>query len=345
MPISDSPMHHQSARVAWVDYARGACILLVVMMHTTLGVGEAMDARGPMHDLVAFAAPFRIPAFFLVAGLFLNRSIEQPWPVYIDRKVIHFAYFYLLWLTISVALKFGAQGPWVMAEQFALALVEPFGTLWFIYLLAIFYVVTKLARRWPVALWIGAALLQTAQIETGWTAMDEFAARLIYFVTGYLMASRAFGLADWARTHRAAAIGGLALWAGMSVLLMAASGISNPARIPILSLALGMAGAGAVIVASALLSHARLLKFIAYCGANSLQIYLAFFIPMAATRTLIARFAPGMDITLATLLVFGVAVAAPLILARLVSNTPLRFLFERPAALKLPARAARQPAE
>lgn len=345
MPGSSLSRTDDPSRVVWVDYARGMCILLVVMMHTTIGVGEALGARGPMHDLVAFAEPFRIPAFFLVAGLFLGRSIAQPWRVYLDRKALHFVYFYLLWLTISLVLKFGAQGPAVMAGQFALALVEPFGTLWFIYLLPIFYIVAKLARDWPVALWVGAALLQVAQIDSGWTAADEFTSRFVYFVSGYLLASHAFSLAERARRNRAAALAGLAIWAAMSVLLLVATGERSLAHIPVLSLALGFAGAGAIIVASALLARADTLKFIAYCGANSLQIYLAFFIPMAATRTVIARFAPETNVTLATLLVFAAAVIAPLVLARLVLNTPLRFLFERPAALKLPRDTARQPAE
>jgi uncharacterized membrane protein YcfT len=30
-----------AARVDWVDYAKGICIILVVMMHSTLGVEKA----------------------------------------------------------------------------------------------------------------------------------------------------------------------------------------------------------------------------------------------------------------------------------------------------------------
>jgi uncharacterized membrane protein YcfT len=37
-----------AARVDWVDYAKGFCIIMVVMMHSTLGVEQArgLDARG-----------------------------------------------------------------------------------------------------------------------------------------------------------------------------------------------------------------------------------------------------------------------------------------------------------
>ena len=64
-------------RVPWVDTAKGLCIVLVVMMHATLGVGEAMGGEGFMHWAVAFARPFRMPDFFLVSGLFLSRVIDR----------------------------------------------------------------------------------------------------------------------------------------------------------------------------------------------------------------------------------------------------------------------------
>ena len=80
-------------RVDWVDYAKGFCIVMVVMMHSTLGVEAAAGQPSWMGHLVAFAKPFRMPDFFLISGLFLARVIDRDWRTYIDRKVIHFAYF------------------------------------------------------------------------------------------------------------------------------------------------------------------------------------------------------------------------------------------------------------
>jgi len=83
-------------RVDWVDYAKGFCIVFVVMMHSTLGVGQALGQEGWLHSVVAFAKPFRMPDFFLISRLFLARVIERDWRTYLDRKVVHFVYFYLL---------------------------------------------------------------------------------------------------------------------------------------------------------------------------------------------------------------------------------------------------------
>src|SRR5436853_6769661 len=182
-------------RVDWVDYAKGFCIVFVVMMHSTLGVEQAAGEQGWLHAIVAFAKPFRMPDFFLISGLFLAQVIDRDWRTYLDRKVVHFAYFYLLWLTIQFAFKaplfvheHGVMSTvWLYVESFW----EPFGTLWFIYLLPIFFVVTKLARSLRVpalAVWLAAAALQTAAIHTGYTVIDGFAGRFVFFYTGYLAA-------------------------------------------------------------------------------------------------------------------------------------------------------------
>ena len=36
-------------RIDWVDYAKGFCIVMVVMMHSTLGVGQAAGGEGWLH--------------------------------------------------------------------------------------------------------------------------------------------------------------------------------------------------------------------------------------------------------------------------------------------------------
>src|SRR5207247_10900508 len=98
MSMNSTP---SGSRVDWVDYAKGFCIVFVVMMHSTLGVEQAAGAEGWLHALVAFAKPFRMPDFFLISGLFLAQVIDRGWKTYLDRKVVHFVYFYLIWTAIQ----------------------------------------------------------------------------------------------------------------------------------------------------------------------------------------------------------------------------------------------------
>ena len=342
-------------RVPWVDAAKGVCIILVVMMHATLGVGEAMGGEGFMHDVVAFARPFRMPDFFLVSGLFLSRVIDRGWRGYADKRVVHFLYFYLLWLLIQSGVKFGqvSGGSFSgFAGHLAVALVEPYGTLWFIYLLAVFSMVTKLLRGVPSMLLLGAAAaLEIAPIHTEWFLLNEFCERWVYFLGGYLLAPHIFRLADRATGRRAAALAILGVWAAVNgVFALTPSGVAGYptlATLPFVSLALGAAGAMAIVTMAALLTETRFARPFRYAGRHSIAVYLAFFLPMAATRTALLKLGIIQDVGLVSLIVTIVAVLLPLLLERLVRNTPAAFLFRRPAAFHIaPPRTVRlQPAE
>jgi uncharacterized membrane protein YcfT len=335
-------------RVPWVDIAKGLCIIMVVMMHATLGVGEHMGGEGFLHTVVAFARPFRMPDFFLVSGLFLARVIDRDWRIYADRRVVHFAYFYVLWLVIQSAVKFGqvsGGSPSGFVEHLALSLVEPYGTLWFVYLLAVFSVVTKLARRVPPAVLLAtAAALQIVPVQTGWLVIDEFCARYVYFLGGYLLAPHIFALAECAVRSWAVALAALAVWATVNgVLALSPSGLEGYptlASLPVISLALGALGAMAIVAVSALLSQTPWALPFGYCGRHSIAIYLAFFLPMAAMRAVLVKTGIIADIGVVSTVVTAAAVVAPLVLERLVRRTPANFLFKRPAALHIAPRRA-----
>jgi len=339
---TDRSAGNAAARVDWVDYAKGICIVMVVMMHSVLGVEKAAEQTGFMHYVVMFAKPFRMPDFFLISGLFLSVVIDRDWRTYLDRKVMHFAYFYVLWVTIQ----FGFKAPSLAAEtgwaavglQYLEAFVEPFGTLWFIYLLPIFFVVTKLTRNvHPLAIWLVAAALESAHVVTGWTVIDEFCARFVYFFTGYVLAAYLFALSDRARARPAFALLGLGLWALVNGSLVAL----DISEWPVVSLALGLAGACAIIVTGTLLARAHWLGFLRFCGEHSIVIYLAFFLPMAATRTLLLRSDVIHDIGLVALIVTAVGVAGALLIWRLALAARANFLFERPDAFWIaPKKAA-----
>jgi uncharacterized membrane protein YcfT len=326
-------------RVDWVDVAKGFCICFVVMMHSTLGVEKAAGETGWLGYLVEFARPFRMPDFFLIAGLFLASRINAPWRLFLDRKVLHFAYFYALWLTIQFAIKapgFAAEIGWpgVFREYF-LAFVEPWGTLWFIYHLALFLVVTRLLKAvpWPIV-WLAAAALEVAPINTGSVLIDEFAGRFVYFYTGYVFANLVFAVARETAADRATALVGLGLWAVLNGLLV----FNGYATLPFVSLALGLMGACAVVTGSALLAGTALSRPLAWLGKNSIVIYLAFFLPMAISRSVLLKTGIITDIGTISLLVTIAGVVGPILLYMLVQwSGHGKFLFERPAWARLDA--------
>jgi len=322
-----------ATRIDWVDYAKGICIVMVVMMHSVLGVELAAGRTGFMHAVVMFAKPFRMPDFFLISGLFLSLVIDRDWRTYLDRKVVHFAYFYVLWVTIQFGFKapgFAAEQGWAHAGFLYLeSFIEPFGTLWFIYLLPIFFVVIKLTRGVPAILvWFVAALLEGAHVMTGWTVIDEFCARFVYIYSGYLFAIYVFALSDRARAQPVLALGGLATWALVNGGLVAL----GYGEWPVISLMLGLAGACAIITMGTLLARMHWLNFLRFCGEHSIVIYLAFFLPMATTRTLLLKTGIVPDIGMVSLIVTVAGVTGALLIWRVALWAHANFLFERPDA-------------
>lgn len=345
-------------RVEWIDYAKGWCIVLVVMMHSTLGVGDALGGEGFLHQIVAWARPFRMPDFFLIAGVMLTRSIDLDWRRFLDRKVLYFLYFFTIWTVIQLLMKKGCVllfMPDVFFANLAFAFVEPFGTLWFIYLLPVMFVVVKLLRHAPAWLVLAAsACAEIAIHATGWQSgyvmIDEFLARFIYFYSGFRFAPLVFRFADAVGGNARLTLAALFGWAALETLLIALPASTAPAlmtptqlagdaaanlsMLPVVSLIAGFAGAFAVIAFSRLLADAGALRALRYCGRHSLVIYLSFFVPMALTRTLLVEL--GMNgVGLKSLIVTVVAIAAPLAFHALTRATPLRFLFVRPAFLTL----------
>ena len=326
----------RTAHIDWIDCAKGFTIVLVVMLYANEWMESAAGAHSWLRHVVAFAAPFRMPDFFLLSGLLLSFSINRDWRTFLDRKVLHFAYFYVLWLTILVAF----EAPWIAAkhgwpevgEIYVRAFVRPYSMLWFIYLLPVFFVVTKLLQRAPAAVvWVLAAVLQIAQLDTGIKILDKFMPYYVFFYSGYRLAPLVFRTATFASARPALAITGLALWA----LLNGYAAGEGYAALPGASLALGLLGAGAIVIGAALLSRMRAAMPFAYCGSNSIVIYLGFYIPLVVTAKL-ALFAGWVNDTgMVAVLATAAGLAAPLALHRLVRRTRLAFLFERPARLWL----------
>ncbi|MEM7069771.1 MAG: acyltransferase family protein [Pseudomonadota bacterium] len=369
-------------RVDWVDYAKGFCIIFVVMMHATLGVERHafLDGLVPegtvgwMNAIVTFAQPFRMPDFFLISGLFLGLVIGRSWLRYFDRKVIHFAYFYVLWLSIQFAFRsIGWVGDGLgfseILEKFGTALFQPFGTLWFIYMLPVMFLVTRLLNNvhWAFVL-AGAAALEIWPIHTEYLLINEFAARYVYFFAGFALAQPIFRLADWAMENTGLASAYLAVWAAINMAFTSTSlpqslywltqnnfepNTANYSHLPLISLALGGAGAVAVVCVCAMLSKFRLASFLRYLGSHSIVVYLAFFLPMVITRELLFRFAPWLDLGTMSLIVLLTSIVSSVVVYEFTQATGwLRFLFERPKWAWLdkteggtPRKAALRPAE
>ena len=277
---------------------------------------------------------------------------------------MHYAYFYLLWAAIHITVKVAlfAGDPGLALETFVWSIVEPYGVLWFIYVLALVNTAVWLLQALKVPHWvglIGAAALQIAPIHTGAYAIDQFAEYFVYFYAGYALAPLLFATVELGLRYPRLAVAALVMWAymnGVVVFLPTHTPHFNSfdmgiAATPGLHLIYASLGIMALFTLAGLLSRLPVMAWLTWVGRHSLMIYVAFALPMTMTRLLVLRSGLVDSPDLASAIVFAVAVTTPLVLYALVKKTGVaRFLFTRPAAFHIdrpaPARrASLSPAE
>lgn len=329
-------------RVGWVDYSKGICILLVVMFHTVNHYEAAVGAEGWMRWIVDFSKPFRMPDFFLISGLFLARTINSNLLSYIDKKVVHFAYFYLLWLGLTLLLTDNdtlRADPAEFVKLYAWNIVQPTGVLWFVHMLAVFYVVTRLVSRLPKwVVLLAAASLQVAHqalwIDTPSFVANRFMEYFVFFFLGYAVAGLIFDVAERAKAKPWFTVGILVGWAVCNDWLTQ----NNMHALPVYGLMMGLAGALAIVEIAALLSNFRSARFLRYCGQNSIVIYLTFFFPMTVLERFLASKQIIPDVGWACFAIMTISVVLPLLFHIAIKRTPLIALYVRPDWAKLKGR-------
>ncbi|MBM3606856.1 MAG: hypothetical protein FJX29_00165, partial [Alphaproteobacteria bacterium] len=259
---------------------------------------------------------------------------------FIDAKILHFAYFYLLWLLIALAVRAALKPGESFAElplDYVKALVEPFGMLWFIHILPAMYLILRLsAARWlwpavavSMALHFWASLNLTGNggamgaHMTGSTFADSMALYLVYFMLGYALRHHIHNWAGFAARKPRFAILALAAWFIMHATAMTA-GIAQK---PFVTLFFGLAGAMAIVTIAVLIAQTFAGSFATLFGRNSLAIYLAFGIPMVIAREALQRSGFDIDPGLRALAITSFALVAPFAMRIIARQAGFGFMF------------------
>lgn len=167
-------------------------------------------------------------------------------------------------------------------------------------------------------------VLHSLPIDTGWVIPNEFAARYVYFFSGYAFAPLVFRLADWALAHAGRSLAYLLGWGLLNAWCVA----RGWAGLPGISLVLGYLGAMAVVFTAGLCTRVSWTRPLRYLGEHSIVVYLA---NALFARWIVVALAPFIvDVGSLAMLVTVLAVAATVVLYRICDATPLWFLYRRP---------------
>lgn len=325
-------VHAENARIDWIDHARGICIVFVVLLYSTGTAESVLHTQGFIHALGDFARAFRMPDFFLISGFFVSRVIHRPWRSYLDTKVVHFLYFYILWVTIDFIVMHwrSLAGPQWLEQifQYLSLYLQPHGQLWFIYLLPLFFLAVKLTKGLPIlVVAVAAVALKLMDLDTGWKMIDRFGMYFVFFYAGHLFAHHIFALVEFMRKRVALRTVYLLVWCFSNAIFVSVDWI----EIPIVNLVMGLTGALAVILIASMLPPLKTMAWLGYLGRNSIVVYVGFGVPMIFLRKVVLTSGLVTDIDLASILLTVLSILGALCLYWATRGTRFDFLFRRPA--------------
>jgi fucose 4-O-acetylase-like acetyltransferase len=94
-------------RIPWVYHARGLALLLIVYRHIVLGMKfSGVEVSSLMYNLQLVFFNFRMPAFFILSGVFIAKSLKQKSALKVAKdKAGNLLYPYILWASIMVLMQ------------------------------------------------------------------------------------------------------------------------------------------------------------------------------------------------------------------------------------------------
>lgn len=191
----------RSKRLAWIDYAKGLSIFLVVYHHSFLGlITSGLKVNTWLINTNMIVYSFRVPLFFILSGVFIQQGLKKRGLAkYIGYRSRILLYPYLLWVFMEVSAGYFVQAyanfPWSPVAYLA-AFYNPklLGPLW--YLIALFnvsvvyaFLYTKLKMKGAGHLILGIALYLLSPALSFNSMLQEFSIYYLYLAMGTMLSS------------------------------------------------------------------------------------------------------------------------------------------------------------
>jgi uncharacterized membrane protein YcfT len=333
-----SPPQHE--RVEWVDAGKGLAIALVVLFHAARWLaGLVGDIAGWIwvNDVLA---TMRMPLFFTLAGLFAAKWASAPLAQLWNAKLRLFVWVFLLWELLGLAPYLLGQAVHgveinLRRELFdtAISPLVPRFELWFIWALALFFLLNRALRAVPAVFSLSAAAVLSIVAfmdvlplpSPSWTGVCKY---YVFFLIGMFGKRMLFTYAARSGWMLRSVV--VACWLAFALAVT----VFDLARLPGVYPALACVGVLAGIALSQVLQRSAA---IVRLGSHTLPVYLAH-TPIVILLTAAIALVAHTEVVRAAAPVVPPAVAVAAIalslgIHRLATRAPLSYLFAPPPRL------------
>lgn len=269
-------------RVEWVDIAKGVGIILVVIGHTLRGLNSSgiISTNSTLYT-DSWIYSFHMPLFFILAGLFITKSVN--WGSFIRSKLSTVIYPYFFWSVlfgiIHSVLSKHANSPFHILDIWKI-IYDPIGHFWFLYVLFICQLMFFLTNKISINLFFISAVvywfLPAFPMDLPIGVIYQFHHSLIFFAIGVLLG-----------THRnqfeslPIYLHLLFSFVGFALVTFGLSSLPE--------LILAISGSIAVMSLSVVASKTYKSRYVRTLGEFSLEIYVAHIFFSAGLRIILSK--------------------------------------------------------
>lgn len=322
-------------RLQWMDFVRGVCILLVILVHTGSAMTRANVPYSPEIDVFnEFFGPFRMPLLMFLSGLLLHKSLTKSNKEYVLGKFYLIFWPFIVW---SMAV-YAADGRLTLEYILKTPISAP-SLLWYLWFLCAYYLIALVLERFRVPI---LPVILICLVASGFLPsimrMDRFAALFVFFLLGHYAVREKLSLQGrWP-------IAFLGLGAAVIGGVISATGVKIKYDPFFVWVPVGLTLF--ILWAAPLYSSSRIGGGIEWIGRNSIVFYVAHF-PVLTVMARVMAETTALDGALfyATLFLIAVAVSAALQILRN-QNLMVAALFDFRFVLRLfgrPGEAATSP--
>ncbi|WP_341839532.1 acyltransferase [Chitinophaga caseinilytica] len=348
-------------RLAWIDYARGIAIILVLYRHIFEGITrsgvDAAEYQWLENANIIFYS-FRMPLFFILSGIFIAKSLaKRDLSGLIRNKFSILLYPYILWSFIQITIQFALSG-YVNADRswadYGYVFLYPrrIDQFWYLYALfnvTVLYIIARERLKMKVGaqLVLGAALyllssyVSVQHIDLGF--LYDICHYYVFFAIGELVSNWMLDqtkytiYSSWKLFFVLLPVFVGGQWYFLHANLQHGSTLYVEEYQPVLFAVIALTGCASMLSLSFLLQRYDVLKPLKVAGFHSLYIYVSHVLVASAARMALVKIFGITSVPVLLAICLPLAVVVPILLYRLAMRCGAWWLYslERPVPQKV----------